>query len=246
MDLYPAIDLLGGRCVRLAEGDFRRETVYGDDPVGRALAFEQAGAGWLHVVDLDAARTGEPVNREVVGAIARAVKIPVQAGGGARTEDDVAELLGLGVARVVVGTAAVRDPRFLEALAKRWPGRVAAGVDHRDGEARVEGWAEGAGKSVGDAVDDLAAAGAAAVIVTDISRDGLMAGPDHVGLRALVGACEVPLIASGGVGRLDDLRRLARVAGGGRRLAGVIVGRAIYEGRFQVAEAVRACGEEQE
>lgn len=240
MDLYAAIDLRGGRCVRLVEGDFGRETVYGPEPVGRALGFEAAGAPWLHVVDLDAARTGEPLNRPTVAAMAAAVKVPVQAGGGARSEDDVAELLGLGAARVVMGTAAVKDPGLLAALAKRWPGRVAAGVDHREGEVRVKGWAEGAGRRTEEVVCELAEAGAAAIVVTEISRDGLMAGPDFSGLKSLLGACDVPLIASGGVGSLDDLRRLAHLEGGGRRLAGVVVGRAIYEGRFRVAEAVRA------
>jgi phosphoribosylformimino-5-aminoimidazole carboxamide ribotide isomerase len=242
MDLYAAIDLRGGYCVRLVEGDFGRETVYGPDPVGRALGFEAAGAPWLHVVDLDAARTGEPVNRPLVGAITAAVKIPVQAGGGARSADDVAELLRLGVTRVVVGTAAVKEPGSFAALAKRWPGQVAAGVDHREGEVRVKGWAEGAGRRTEEVVCELAEAGAAAIVVTEISRDGLMTGPDFAGLKVLLSACEVPLIASGGVGGLDDLRRLAHLEGGGRqRLAGAVVGRAIYEGRFRVAEAVRAC-----
>ena len=183
MDLYAAIDLRGGRCVRLVEGDFGRETVYGPEPVGRALGFEAAGAPWLHVVDLDAARTGEPLNRPTVAAMAAAVKVPVQAGGGARSEDDVAELLGLGAARVVMGTAAVKDPGLLAALAKRWPGRVAAGVDHREGEVRVKGWAEGAGRRTEEVVCELAEAGAAAIVVTEISRDGLMLGPDLAGYQ---------------------------------------------------------------
>ncbi len=252
MEIYPAIDLRAGRCVRLAQGDFGRETVYGADPVQRALAFEAAGARWLHVVDLDAARSrdvvqgdvvpgrGAPTNRPVVAAIAAAVGIPVQAGGGVRKADDVAELLDAGVARVIVGTAAVLNEGFLAQVSERWPGRVGAAVDHFNGEVRVRGWEEGYGRDVARVVCDLTAAGAAVVMVTEISRDGLMVGPDLAGYRLLLEKCDVPLIASGGVGTLDDVRRLAWLQGGGRRLAGVIVGRAIYEGRFTLPEAVAA------
>jgi phosphoribosylformimino-5-aminoimidazole carboxamide ribotide isomerase len=241
MDLYPAIDLRDGRCVRLAQGDFGRETVYGSDAVERALAFESAGARWLHVVDLDAARTGVATNRSVVARIAMAVNIPVQAGGGVRTVADAEELFGAGVSRIVVGTAAIAEPGFLAGLAERWPGKVAAGVDHREGEVRVKGWQEGSGRAVEKVVTALAEAGAAAVVVTEISRDGLMVGTDLAGYRSLLKTCAVPLIASGGVGSLDDVRRLAWLRAGGRRLSGAIVGRAIYEGRFSVPEAVAAC-----
>jgi phosphoribosylformimino-5-aminoimidazole carboxamide ribotide isomerase len=240
MELYPAIDLRDGRCVRLAQGDFGRETVYGADPVARAKAFEAAGARWLHVVDLDAARTGQATNRPVVAAIAAAVGIPVQAGGGVRQDEDVAELLDAGVARALVGTPAILETGFLARVAERWPGQVAAAVDHREGEVRVKGWSEATGRDVVTVVSELAAAGAAAVMVTEISRDGLMLGPDLPGYRLLLEHCDVPLVASGGVGTLDDVRRLARLRGGGRHLAGVIVGRAIYEGRFTVPEAVAA------
>lgn len=240
MELYPAIDLRAGRCVRLTQGDFGRETVYGTDPVERAQAFEAAGARWLHVVDLDAARTGVATNRPVVGAIAAAVGIPVQAGGGVRRPEDVAELLDAGIARVMVGTAAILQEGFLAKVAERWPGKVGAAVDHRDGEVRVKGWEEGSGRDVASVVSHLGVAGAAVVMVTEISRDGLMLGPDVSGYRLLLEQCDVPLIASGGVGTLDDLRRLTWLQAGGRRLAGVIVGRAIYEGRFTVPEAVAA------
>jgi len=240
MEFFPAIDLRGGRCVRLTQGDFGRETVYGTDPVERARAFEAAGARWLHVVDLDAARTGVASNTPVVAAIAAAVTIPVQAGGGVRSTADAAELLDAGVERVVVGTAAVLQEGFLAEMALRWPGQVAAAVDHRNGEVRVRGWSETSGRDVASVVCDLGAAGAAAVMVTEISRDGLMLGPDLAGYRSLLEACDVPLIASGGVGSLDDVRRLAWLQARGRRLAGVIVGRAIYEGRFSVPDAVAA------
>lgn len=226
--------------MRLTQGDFGRETVYGTDPVERAQAFEAAGAHWLHVVDLDAARTGVATNRPVVAAIAAAVGIPVQAGGGVRRPEDVAELIDAGIARVVVGTAAILQEGFLANVAQRWPGKVGAAVDHHDGEVRVKGWEEGYGRDVASVVSHLGAAGAAVVMVTEISRDGLMLGPDLTGYRLLLEQCDVPLIASGGVGTLDDLRRLTWMQAGGRRLAGVIVGRAIYEGRFSVPEAVAA------
>ncbi|MGC8627632.1 MAG: 1-(5-phosphoribosyl)-5-[(5-phosphoribosylamino)methylideneamino] imidazole-4-carboxamide isomerase [Acidimicrobiales bacterium] len=241
MDLYAAIDLLGGHCVRLAGGDFARETDYGTDPLARAKAFESHGAAWLHVVDLDAARTGEAVNRHIVAAIASSVKVPVQAGGGARSLADVEALLGSGVARVVLGTAAVAQPGLLASLAQRWPGRVAAGVDHKQGQVRVKGWQQGAGRLVVDVVKEMASAGAACIVVTEIGRDGMMTGPDIAGYKELLEICPVPLVASGGVGSLEDLRKLSRLEVGGRRLSGVIVGRAIYEGRFGVPEAVAAC-----
>jgi phosphoribosylformimino-5-aminoimidazole carboxamide ribotide isomerase len=241
MDLFPAIDLRGGHCVRLVEGDFGQETVYGDDPVAVARSFARQGAEWIHVVDLDAARTGDPVNRPVVAAIAGAVTVPVQTGGGVRTVEDAAALLGAGVTRVVVGTAAVEHPELVAELADRWPGRVAVGLDHRDGEVRLRGWMEGAGQRVADLIPVAVAAGAVAVIVTDISRDGKLAGPDVTGLAGLLELTGAPLVASGGVAGLDDLRLLAAVRAGGHGLEGVIVGKAIYEGAFTVADAVAAC-----
>ncbi len=242
MDLYPAIDLRGGRCVRLVEGDFGRETSYGDDPVSVAKAFAAQGASWIHVVDLDAARTGDPVNRAVVSAIAGSVTVPVQTGGGVRSVDDAAALFAGGVTRVVLGTAAIEQPGLVADLASRWPGRVAVGVDHRDGEVRLRGWTEGAGRRAVDVVRAAVADGAVAVIVTDIARDGRLAGPDVVGLAGLLEVTGAPLIASGGVATLDDLRLLAAVRAGGRTLTGAVVGKALYEARFTVAEAVAACG----
>lgn len=237
MDLYPAIDLRGGRCVRLVEGDFAQETIYGDDPVAVAESFAAAGAVWIHVVDLDAARTGNPVNRPIVARIASAVGSAgtrVQTGGGVRRAEDAEALLDAGVARVVIGTAAVENRELVTAIAGRWPGQVAVGLDHRGGEVRLRGWTEGAGRSVRELVPEAMQAGASAVIVTDISRDGRLAGPDVKGLSELVTATGAPIIASGGVSSLDDIRALAAVAG----LVGVIAGKAIYEGRVDVAEAV--------
>ena len=250
MDLFPAIDLRGGRCVRLVEGDFDRETVYGDDAVAVAREFASAGARWIHVVDLDAAKTGDPLNRPVVASIAEAVgpAVSVQTGGGVRSLDDAAELIGAGVARVVLGTAAVENPGLVSEMAARWPGRVAVGIDHRDGRVRSRGWTEDAGRDVRSVVGEAVASGAAAVIVTDISRDGRLQGPDVEGLSDLLSGTGAPIIASGGVSGLDDIEALAAVrvpgAPGGsfNALSGVIVGRAIYEGRVDVREALKAVG----
>lgn len=239
MDLYPAIDLLGGRCVRLYQGDYDRSTDYGDDPVSRALSFESAGAPWIHVVDLDAARSGDPVNREVIGRIADAVSVPVQTGGGVRDVAAADALFGLGVRRVVVGTAAVEDPEFVAALAVDH--EVAVGLDARGREVAVHGWQRGSGLDLLELARRFSSMGVAALVVTEIGRDGTLEGPDVEGLAAVLEEVEVPVVASGGVGSLRDLRSLAALRAEGRGLSGAIVGKAIYEGAFDVAEAVRAC-----
>lgn len=229
MQLYPAIDLRAGHCVRLHQGDFAQETVYSDDPVAMARHFESSGASWIHVVDLDAARrTGS--NRELVQAIAESVAIPVQAGGGVRD----ASLLDVGVSRIVVGSLAVEDPDAVAALAVAYPDQIAVGLDHRSGIVQVRGWEEVGGPSVFELADRFSAA--AAFVVTDISRDGTLAGPDVEGLAQLVARTPVPVIASGGVGRIEDLRALA-----GTGVAGVIVGKALYAGTITLEEAVTAC-----
>lgn len=232
MDLYPAIDLRGGRCVRLRQGDYADETVYGDDPVAVAKAYEAAGAPWIHVVDLDAARRSGS-NRDLVVAVAGAVGVPVQSGGGVRD----ASLLGAGVARVVLGSMAVEQPDGALGLIRSCPaGTVAVGVDHWSGEVRVAGWQQGSGRRLEDVVAQFDGSGVASFVVTDISRDGLLEGPDMEGYRRLVASTGAPVIASGGVGSLDDLRSLASTG-----VAGAIVGKALYEGRFTVEEAVAAC-----
>jgi phosphoribosylformimino-5-aminoimidazole carboxamide ribotide isomerase len=237
-DLYPAIDLRGGRVVQLVQGDFARETAYGDDPVAVARGFAAAGAPWIHVVDLDAARTGEPMNRDLVAAVAAAVDVPVQAGGGIRSVDAAEALARAGVARVVVGTAAVEDPDLVERIAERQA--VAVGLDVRGTEVAVHGWTAGAGVDVLDALARVAASGAEALVVTQIRGEGLKAGPDLDGLTDVLGATALPVIASGGVGSLHDLRALAGIDAGGRRLAGAIVGTALYDGTFTAAAAVAA------
>jgi phosphoribosylformimino-5-aminoimidazole carboxamide ribotide isomerase len=238
MQLFPAIDLRGGKVVQLTQGDFDRERIHGDDPVSVAQSFVAAGAPWIHTVDLDAARTGEPVNRALIGAIVGGVDVPVQAGGGVRSAAAAAALADLGVARVVMGTTAMEDPDLVATIAGRQP--VALGLDVRGREVAVRGWAEGSGVEWPDALRRLADAGADAVVVTQIQVEGLMKGADTSGLAEVLAATDLDVIASGGVGTLADLLALDAVAGGGRRLAGAIVGTAIYEGRIDVAAAVAA------
>jgi phosphoribosylformimino-5-aminoimidazole carboxamide ribotide isomerase len=231
--LYPSIDLRGGHVVRLRRGDYAVETVYGDDPVAVATDFAAQGAAWIHVVDLDAARTGEATNRSAVVAIAEAVagRSSVQTGGGVRSVDDAKALAGAGVSRVVMGSAAVGDPAVVDEVAAVLP--VAVGLDHRGGELAVHGWTESSGLRLADALGRFPSA--AAFVITDIERDGQLTGPDVDGLATAVAATGVPVIASGGVGTLDDLAALAAITG----LHGIITGRALYEGRFTVADALR-------
>ncbi len=241
MELFPAIDLRGGRVVRLRRGDYGAETVYGDDPVSVARGFERAGARWIHVVDLDAARSGRSEHVDMVAEICSAVAARVQVGGGVRDGEAAVRLADAGAARLVVGTAAVEDPSGIERIRARVDVPVAAGLDARDGEVRVRGWTEGSGRELVAIARALADAGANALVVTEIDRDGTMAGPDLGQLQDVLDAVNLPVVASGGVGTLDDLRALAGLAGGNPLLEGAIVGRAIYEGRFSVEEAVVAC-----
>jgi phosphoribosylformimino-5-aminoimidazole carboxamide ribotide isomerase len=240
MIVYPAIDLRGGRCVRLTQGDFARETVYGDDPVGVARRWEALGARWIHVVDLDGARAGRPVQAPLVAAICAAVRIPVQVGGGMRDAAAIETALEDGVARVVLGTIAVREPARGAVLCRAFPGRVAIGIDARDGMARVAGWLEG-GRVAAPALAETAAGwGAAAIVYTDIGRDGTQEGPDLEGTRAVARAAGIPVVASGGVGTLEHVRAVAALADDG--VTGVIVGRALYSGAVDLRDALGAAG----
>lgn len=239
MQLFAAVDIRGGRCVRLRQGDYGAETVYDDDPVARAVQMAGAGAGWIHVVDLDGARSGRPDNASVVAEIAAAVDVPVQAGGGVRTAATAEAWFAAGVERVVLGTAALRDPALVRDLAGAH--RVAVGLDARAGEVVTDGWLQGSGRSVLDVARSFATDGVDAFVVTDISRDGTLTGPDLLGLARMLDAVDVDVVASGGVGSIEDLQALASIeGGGGRRLTGAIVGTALYERRFTVAEAVAA------
>ena len=241
MDLFPAIDLRGGRTVRLYQGDFSQETAYATDPVTVAEEFVAAGARWLHLVDLDAARTGTPENRPIIAAIAAATggSLKLQAGGGVRDQASAEALLEAGVDRVVVGTAAVENPQLVKDLATHH--QVAVGIDVRGRVAAVRGWMEGSGVDLFDLVARFEDCGVAAFVVTEIARDGTFAGPDLEGLAAVLEATAVDVIASGGVGSAADLTALAGLEVGGRRLAGAIVGKALHDGRFTVEEAMAAC-----
>jgi phosphoribosylformimino-5-aminoimidazole carboxamide ribotide isomerase len=240
VELFPAIDLRAGRCVRLRRGDYADETVYGDDPLAVAEGFAQAGTRWIHMVDLDAARTGAAANRAAIAMVARRAGVRVQAGGGVRDEAAAEALFETGVARLVVGTAAVEDPGLVARLTAAHPGGIAVGLDARDGEVAVRGWTEGAGVPLLDVVARFEDCGVAALVVTDISRDGMLSGPDLDGLAAVLASTSIPVVASGGVAGLGDLEALAGLRAGNRRLAGAVVGKALYEGAFSVEEALAA------
>ncbi|MCC6766976.1 MAG: 1-(5-phosphoribosyl)-5-[(5-phosphoribosylamino)methylideneamino]imidazole-4-carboxamide isomerase [Deltaproteobacteria bacterium] len=237
MLVIPAIDLKGGRCVRLVQGDMARETVYAEDPVAVARGFEAAGAEWIHVVDLDGAVSGTPVNEEAIAAVCRGVRAKVEVGGGIRDLATLERALGAGAGRVVLGTAALEDPTFFATACRRHPGRILAGIDARKGKVAVAGWTkDSATDAVGLAVA-VQRAGATAIVFTDIARDGTGEGVNAPAVDAIADAVDIPVIASGGVASLDDLRRLRALAR--RNLEAVIVGRAIYTGAVDLATALR-------
>lgn len=234
--LYPAIDLKGGECVRLKLGDMAQATVFNDDPAAQAAAFEAQGFSYLHVVDLDGAFAGKPMNAAAVDGILARVKMPVQLGGGIRDIATVEAWLAKGIARVIIGTAAVRDPVFVREAARRFPGQVAVGIDARNGFVAVEGWAESSELSAVDLGKRFEDAGVAAIIYTDILRDGILAGLNIEGTLALAHAVAIPVIASGGLASIDDVTRLLQPDCA--VLNGAITGRALYDGRLDPAEAL--------
>ncbi len=236
MILYPAIDLKDGQCVRLLRGDMAAATVFSDDPAAQAAAFEAAGCQWVHLVDLNGAFAGRAVNAAAVEAVLARVRAPCQLGGGIRDLAAIEGWLSKGLARVILGTVAVRDPALVRGAARAFPGRVAVGIDARGGRVAVEGWAETTDLTALDLARRFEDAGVAAIIYTDIDRDGAMQGPNVAATAALANAVRIPVIASGGVSSLDDLRALKDC---GAPLDGVISGRALYDGRIDVAEAVR-------
>jgi phosphoribosylformimino-5-aminoimidazole carboxamide ribotide isomerase len=241
MDLYPAIDLRDGKVVRLLRGDYDVQTIYDDDPVDVARRFDRAGARWIHVVDLDAARDGSSVNLGVIEAICATVAARVQSGGGVRSVEDAADRFAAGVARVVIGSAAVERPELVDDLAMLHPGQVAVGVDARGRDVAIHGWTESTGADLVSLATSFDRPVVAALVVTEIERDGTLAGPAVEQLGAVIDAVKVPVIASGGVGSADDLRVLCEIDRDGKRLAGVIVGRALYERRFTLEEGLAAC-----
>lgn len=242
MQILPAIDLRGGKCVRLRQGDYAQETVFGDDPVAMARQWASDGAPRLHLVDLDGAREGKPVNHEVVREIVRAVGVPCQMGGGIRDESSMRLMLeDVGIDRVIVGTQALKQPAWFREMAQTFPGRIALGIDARDGMVATEGWLDVSEKSALELAANYADLDLAAVIYTNIANDGMMQGIDDGTVADLVRLAELglPTIASGGVTTLDDVRKLAATSRQYPKLVGAIVGRALYEGTIQVADAVR-------
>ena len=237
MILFPAIDLKNGQCVRLEQGDMARATVFNLDPAAQAKTFEQQGFEYLHVVDLDGAFAGKPVNAEAVEAMLKVVKFPVQLGGGIRDLATIEAWLSKGVRRVIIGTAAVRDPALVKEAAKKFPGRVAVGLDARDGKVAVEGWAETSSVTALDIAQRFEDAGVAAIIFTDIARDGLLKGLNLDATIALADAISIPVIASGGFASIEDVKALLQPRA--RKLEGAISGRALYDGRIDPAEALK-------
>ena len=237
MILFPAIDLKEGLAVRLEQGDMARATVFHRDPAAQARAFEMQGFAYLHIVDLDGAFAGRPVNADAVDRILETIGIPVQLGGGVRDMATVEAWLGKGVDRVIIGTAAVRDPQFVKEAAKKYHGRVAVGLDARDGKVAVQGWAETSELSALDIARRFEDAGVSAIIYTDIARDGLLQGLNLDATIALAEAITIPVIASGGLGSIDDIKAMLEPRA--RKLEGAIAGRALYDGRLDPAAALK-------
>lgn len=238
MEIIPAIDLLNGSCVRLHQGDYEKVTHFNEDPVAQALDWQQQGATRLHLVDLDGAKSGQPVNDSSVRAIISALNIPVQLGGGVRTLQRAEELLAFGLERVILGTVAIEQPQLVKQLAQNNPGRIVVGIDANNGKVATRGWTSQSEISATDLAIDLNQAGIAAIISTDIATDGTLAGPNLEALRAMANSSSVPVIASGGVGCMADLLSLLALEPYG--VTGVIVGRALYDGAVDLREATQA------
>jgi phosphoribosylformimino-5-aminoimidazole carboxamide ribotide isomerase len=237
--LYPAIDLRRGRCVRLEKGEASRETVYGDDPLAVARSFVEAGAEWVHVVDLDAA-FGTGSNRALIRELVAATPLRVQTGGGLRSDADLAEVLGTGAARAVIGTAAIEDPELVRRAVERWGAeRIAVGLDARGRRPAARGWTEESGTDLFDLAASLVGLGARTIIHTDIERDGMLSGPNLELSAALAEASGAEVIVSGGMSGMADVEASAEASSAGRGIAGAIIGKALYEGRIDLAEAVR-------
>ena len=237
MILFPAIDLKNGEAVRLQQGDMARATVFNRDPAAQAKAFEQQGFEYLHLVDLDGAIAGKPINAAAVERILAAVKMPAQLGGGIRDRATIENWLGKGVARVIIGTAAVRDPSLVKEAARAYPGRVAVGLDARNGRVAVEGWAETSELAVLDIAKRFEDAGVAAIIYTDVARDGMLKGLNLEATITLADGVSIPVIASGGLASIEDIHAL--LAPRAQKLAGAIAGRALYDGRLDAAAALQ-------
>jgi phosphoribosylformimino-5-aminoimidazole carboxamide ribotide isomerase len=241
VEIWPAIDLRGGKCVRLRQGDYGQETVFGDDPTAMARHWVDLGAKHLHLVDLDGARDGRPVNLAPVRSIVQAVDIPCELGGGIRSEESIRELLDLGLQRLVIGTLALREPDWFRDVCRKYPNRLVLGIDARSGRVATEGWLSTSGVSAIELAGAFAGEPIAALVYTDIATDGMMAGPNVAEMAAMQAAVQWPVVASGGVTTRDDVARLAAVP-----MAGCIIGRALYEGSLTLPEAIAASGVEVE
>ncbi|MDX2231282.1 MAG: 1-(5-phosphoribosyl)-5-[(5-phosphoribosylamino)methylideneamino]imidazole-4-carboxamide isomerase [Leptolyngbyaceae cyanobacterium bins.349] len=241
MEVIPAIDILGGQCVRLYQGDYAQVQTFDADPASVARRWQEEGATRLHLVDLDGAKAGEPVNAAAIAAITQELEIPVQVGGGLRDRQSVAELLKLGVQRVILGTVAVEQPDLVRQLCQEFPGQIVVGIDARNGKVATRGWLETSTVLATDLATQMAQAGAAAMIYTDIHRDGTLQGPNLEALREVAQAAGIPVIASGGVSSVTDLFNLLALEPSG--VTGAIVGRALYTGEVTLTEAIRAVGQ---
>jgi phosphoribosylformimino-5-aminoimidazole carboxamide ribotide isomerase len=235
VEIWPAIDLLGGKCVRLRQGDYRQETVFGDDPAAMARHWVQQGAQFLHLVDLDGAKEGRPVNVPSIRAIVAAVDVPCELGGGIRNDESIRELLGLGLQRLVMGTLALRQPDWFRQMCRKFPGRLVLGIDARGGRVATDGWLSTSDVAATDLARSFAGEPLAALVYTDIATDGMMSGPNVLEMAAMQAAVEWPVVASGGVTTAQDVARLAAVP-----MAGCIIGRALYEGTLTLPEAQQA------
>jgi phosphoribosylformimino-5-aminoimidazole carboxamide ribotide isomerase len=240
MDVIPAIDLLDGKCVRLYQGDYAQSQVFDENPAAVAQQWVEQGATWLHLVDLDGAKAGHPVNQGAIATIVRSTPVPVQVGGGLRDRQSVADLLSLGVRRVILGTIAVEQPELVGELCQEFPGQIVVGIDARNGKVATRGWLETSEVEAVTLAQQMSERGAAAIIYTDIHRDGTLQGPNREALRELAGAIEIPVIASGGVSSITDLLNLLALEPLG--VTGVIVGKALYTGDVSLREAVKAIG----
>ncbi len=235
MEIWPAIDLRGGKCVRLQQGDYERETVFGDDPVAVATHWTDLGAEFLHLVDLDGARHGQPANLSAVESILQAVDVPCELGGGIRSEQTIRQVLGLGLRRLVIGTLAIKQPDWFRRMCGLFPARLVLGLDARDGRVATDGWLETSGMAAIDLARQFAREPIAAIVYTDIATDGMMTGPNVAAMAEMQSVVDVPVVASGGVTTSEDVARLAAVP-----MAGCIIGRALYEGTLTLPEAIEA------
>lgn len=234
MLILPAIDMRGGKCVRLRQGDYQQETVYGEDPAAMAKSWAKMGAKALHLVDLDGAKEGRPINGEQVRRIVAATGLPCQLGGGIRTEEDIQEALGWGVRRVILGTRALQDPAWVRQMAKSYPKTIVLGLDARDGKVATHGWLKVSESTALDMAKEFANWPIASIVFTDISKDGMMAGPNLAALAEMAAQVPLPIVASGGVTTLEDVRKLAEC-----KLSACIIGRALYEGRLDLKDVLK-------